>query len=164
MKKIILVMLIAIVSLYLIGCSGPEQEVKSVTNDYYNALVNGNYEKAFETLYLYDFAEDKHPTDGTILNEEEAKEFYMEKINVLKENNYKVTNFEITKVRKEDGHTSFAEVTLNVEVNGESIEWHETVDEWEGKAWIINESDPFAKYRDGKMNFDIAKELKKDDI
>ena len=48
-------------------------------------------------------------------------------------------NFEITKVEKEDGHTSFAEVTLNVEVNGESIEWHETVDEWEGKAWIINE-------------------------
>ena len=52
MKKIILVMLIAIVSLYLIGCSGPEQEVKSVTNDYYNALVNGNYKGIRNVIFI----------------------------------------------------------------------------------------------------------------
>ncbi|WP_199860626.1 outer membrane protein assembly factor BamD [Oceanobacillus damuensis] len=155
MRKVILVMLISIVSLSLIGCSNPEEQVKNVTNDYYQALVNKDYEKAFETLYLYDFTEENHPTDGTTLSQKEAKEFYMKKVNVLKENNYKVKDFEITKVRKEDGHTSFAEVKFNVEVNGESFEWRETVDEWEGKAWIINENDPFSIYRDGKMNLDI---------
>ncbi|MGJ9458495.1 hypothetical protein [Oceanobacillus sp. CF4.6] len=164
MRKVIIVMLISLVSLSLIGCSGPKQKLKNVTNAYYNALVNGNYEKAFETLYLYDFVEDKHPTDGTTLSKKETKEFYMKKVNVLKEKKYKVTDFEIKKFRQEDGHTFFAEITLNVEVNGDSFEWSETVDEWEGKAWVINGNDPFSKYRDGKMNFDIEKELKKNDI
>lgn len=164
MKNFTLVILISFISLSLIGCSGPEQKVKNVTNNYYKALVKENYEKAFETLYLYDFDEDKHPTDGTTLSEKEAKEFYMQKINVLKENSYKVKDFEIIEIRKEDGHTSFAEVKLNVEVNGKTFEWHETVDEWEGKAWIINKNDPFSKYRDGKMNFDIEKEVEKDGI
>lgn len=164
MKKVILALLISLVNLSLIGCSVPEQKLKNVTNNYYNALANGNYEKAFESLYIYDFVENKHPTDGTTLSKKEAKEFYMKKVNVLKENNYKVNDFEITKVRQEDGHTFFAEVTLDVEVNGESFEWSETVDEWEGKAWVINEMDPYAKYRDGKLDFDIEKELEKDDI
>lgn len=162
MRKVILVMLILLINLSLIGCSTPKQKLKNVTNDYYNALVNGNYEKAFEVLYLYDFVKDKHPTDGTTLSKSLAKEFYLKKVNVLKENNYKVTDFKIAKFRQEDGHTFFAEITLFVELNGERFEWSETVDEWEGKVWIINGNDPFLKYRDGKLNFDIEEELKKD--
>lgn len=164
MKKIILFLSIAIINLFLIGCYSPERKVKSVTNDYYKALVNENYEKAFETVYLYDFLEDKHPTDGTTLSEKEARAFYFEKINVLKENNYKIKGFEITHIRKEDGATAFAEVTLDVEVDGESFERHELVDEWEGKAWIITEDDPYGKYRDGKINFDIEQELEEDGL
>lgn len=163
MKKNILFMLIFTLSLMLIGCNFiEEQRAKSVTKNYYNALIDEDYEEAFEQLYLYDYTEDKHPTDGTTLNEEEAKEFYMQKINYLKEQGYKVKDFEIENIRYEDGHTFFLEIILNVEQNGENFERSETVDVWEGKAWIIEEDEPSATYRDGKMNFDIEIELQED--
>lgn len=54
--------------------------------------------KAFEQLQLYDYdakTGDGHYTEGTTISHEEAKEFYLKKINVLKEQNYKLMGFEI---------------------------------------------------------------------
>ncbi|MCZ0703206.1 hypothetical protein J2T56_001470 [Natronobacillus azotifigens] len=162
MKAIVYVFTIAIISLSLIGCANPEREVRRLTNDYYGALVKENYEKAFETVYLYDVDDDNHPTDGTTLNEKEAKNLYMEKINILKENNYKITGFDITGFTYIDAAHAFAEVTIHGEVDGEGFVWHEMVDAWGGKAWIQNIEDPFGKYRDGTLNFELVQEAYED--
>lgn len=163
LKITILIFLAFALSFMLAGCNFiSEQKEKSITKDYYNALIEEDYEEAFEKLYLYDYNENKHATEGTLLNKKEAKEFYMQKINYLKEQKYKVKDFEIQNIRYEDGHTFFLEIILNVEKNGEGFEYSETVDVWEGKAWILEEDDPFAVYRDGTMNFDIKKEIQED--
>ncbi|MEI2364608.1 hypothetical protein [Niallia circulans] len=163
MKKPILIILVFTLSLILIGCNFmEEQKAKSIAENYYKALINEDYEEAFEQLYLYDYTEDRHPTDGTTLSEEEARKFYLQKVNYLIKQKYKIKDYEIENIRYEDGHTFFLEISLNVEQNGESFERSETVDVWEGKAWIIEEDDPFATFRDGKMNFDIEQELQED--
>jgi len=162
-KKTIPILLVFTLSFMLAGCNFiAEQKAKSVTKNYYNALIDEDYDEAFDQLYLYDYNEDKHAMDGTSLSKEEAKEFYMQKINYLKEQNYKVKDFEIHNIRYEDGHTFFLEIILNVEKNGEGFERSEIVDASSGKAWIIEEDDPFSMYRDGKMNFDIEKEAQED--
>ncbi|MED0707824.1 hypothetical protein P4S87_15790, partial [Aneurinibacillus aneurinilyticus] len=85
------------------------------------------------------------------------------KINYLKKQSYKLKSFEIRKIRYENGHTFFLEIKLDVEQNGQSFEWSETVDTSKGKVWVIEKEDPYAKYRDGKMNFEIE-ELKEKEV
>ncbi|WP_216831493.1 hypothetical protein [Alkalihalobacterium elongatum] len=158
MKKTIVILLISIYSLVLIGCNfNEEDKAKSITKKYYNALMDENYDKAFEQLYLYDYTKEKHPTDGTTLTKKEAKAFYMQKIKYLVEQDYKVKDFEIENIRYEDGHTFFLEISFNVEQDGESIERAETVDVWKGRVWIVETDDPYTTYRDGKMNFAIER-------
>ncbi|MFF0827212.1 hypothetical protein ACFYU8_10050 [Brevibacillus sp. NPDC003359] len=80
----------------------------------------------------------------------------MKKIAFLKAHQYKLNAFEIKKFRYEDGHTALLEMKLEVELGGQRLEYAEIVHIWEGKVWIMGEEeDPFTKYRDGRMNFDI---------
>jgi len=121
-KKIIPILLLCTLIIALIGCNfTEEQKAKKLTRNYYSALIDEDYEEAFEQLYLYDYGDDKHPTDGTVLNKEEAKEFYMQKINYLKKQNYKIKDFVIENIRYEDGHTFFLEMILSVENGGENF-------------------------------------------
>ncbi|UCZ55090.1 hypothetical protein LGQ02_10345 [Bacillus shivajii] len=160
MKKIILIMAFFTLVLILIGCNFIEEyKAKSAARDYYYALIQEDYDQAFEQLYLYDYIEEKHPTEGTSLSDEKAKAFFMEKVEYLNERNYKVLDYEIENIRYEDGHSFVLEILLNVEQDGERVERSEIVDLWQGKVWVIEVDDPFSKYRDGRMNFDIKKEL-----
>lgn len=132
-----------------------EREMKMITTNYYQALIDEDYATAFEMLYLYD-ANGRHPVDGTTLSNQEAKEFYMKKVAFLQAQQYKMKDFEITKIRYEDGHTAFLEMKFEVEQGGQRFVYAETVHVWEGKVWIMGEEkDLFTKYRDGRMNFDI---------
>jgi len=85
----------------LTGCNfTEEQQAKGIIKDYYQDIIDKNYKKAFEQLQLYDYdakTGDGHFTEGTTLSHEEAKAFYLKKINVLKEQNYKLKGFEIIK-------------------------------------------------------------------
>ncbi|WP_169086670.1 hypothetical protein [Paenibacillus sp. PL91] len=102
MKKPVLIILIFTLSFMLTGCNFiEEQKAEGIIKDYYQAIIDEDYEKAFEQLQLYDYdAEtgDGHFTEGTTLSHEEAKAFYLKKINVLKEQNYKLKGFEIIEV------------------------------------------------------------------
>ncbi|UED73193.1 nuclear transport factor 2 family protein [Brevibacillus sp. DP1.3A] len=158
MKKIIVVFLLFLLVFprFLFAEFFAEREMKMITTNYYQALIDEDYEKAFHTLYLYDVAEGKHPTDGTTLSDQEAKEFYMKKIAFLKAHHYKLKDYEIKKIRYEDGHTAFLEMKLEVEHDGQKFQYAETVHVWEEKVWIMGEEDdPFRTYRDGKMKFEI---------
>ncbi|WP_158735778.1 hypothetical protein [Alteribacillus sp. YIM 98480] len=159
MKRMLL-MLVLMSTIPLIGCNFIEEnKAKNVAKTYYHALMDEDYEKAFEQLYLYDHTEENHPADGTTLSEEEAEKFYMKKVDYIKEQDYKVKGFDIENIRYEDGHTFFLEMILQVEQDGENFERSETVDIWEGQAWIIEEDDPFSSYRDGNMSVEIEKVL-----
>ena len=46
---------------------------------------------------------------------------------------------------------------LEVEQDGQKFEWNEVANIYEGKLVIGEKDDPYAKYRDGKMNFEIEK-------
>ncbi|MFJ7976642.1 hypothetical protein ACIQZI_13205 [Peribacillus sp. NPDC096379] len=98
-----------------------EQKAKSVTKNYYNALKDEGYGEALEQLYLYDYTEDRHPTDGTTLSEEEARKFYLWKIDYLKEQNYKIKGYEIENIRYEDGHTFFLKFHLMLSKMGKVL-------------------------------------------
>ena len=109
MKKLILIILIFIFSLMLTGCNFiEEKKAEGIIKNYYQAVIDGDYEKAFEQLHLYNYdsnTEDSKLAEGTTLSDEEAKAFYLKKIDVLKEQNYKLKDFEIVDVEYEDGHS-----------------------------------------------------------
>lgn len=159
MKKTILIMSLLSLIFVLSGCNSlTEYNAKRIVKSYYNALMDENYQQAFEKLYLYDFVEEHHPIDGTILSQDEAEAFFMKKIDYLNQQNYRIKNFEIDRFRYEDGHTFFLEVSVQVEQDGQSHKYSDTIDVWEGRVWIVNSEDPFVIYRDGKMNFDMGEE------
>ena len=109
MKKPFLIMLIFTLSSLLTGCNFTEvQKAEGIIKDYYQAIIDEDYEKAFEQLQLYDYdakTGDSHFTEGTTLSHEEAKAFYLKKTNVLKEQNYKLKDFKIMEVEYEDGNS-----------------------------------------------------------
>jgi len=128
-----------------------EQQEKEIVQRYYQALMDEDYERSFESLYLYDTSGGKPPVEGTSLNNAVTKDLYLTKIERLKEHDYKVVGFEIEKVKYEDGHTSFLEIEVETDVFGKRHFWSETIDIWEGKVWIVDSNDPLAKYRNGDM-------------
>ncbi|WP_240035107.1 hypothetical protein [Neobacillus notoginsengisoli] len=150
-------------SVILTGCNFfEEQKAKSIIKDYYQAIIDEEYEKAFEQVHLYDVDSktgDGHFTDGTTLSYEEAKVFYLEKINILKEQNYKLEDFKIEEVEYEDGHSFWHHIKLMVDQDGQKFEWNEVAEIYEGKLVIGEKDDPNAIYRDGRMKFEIE-ELK----
>ncbi|WP_156291879.1 outer membrane protein assembly factor BamD [Oceanobacillus salinisoli] len=172
MKKPILIMLTFTLSIMLTGCSFIEKQIKEqkaegMIKDYYQAIIDEDYEEAFEQLHLYDYdtkTEESKLSAGTTLSNEEAKEFYLKKIEVLEEQNYKINDFEIGEVEYADGHTFWHQIKLQVELNGQEFEWTEVADIYDGKLLIGERDDPYAKNRDGKMNFDIEKEVENDGI
>jgi len=159
MKNPLLIMLIFTLSSMLTGCNFiEEKKTEGIIKNYYQAIRDEDYEKAFEQLQLFDFdarTGEGHYTEGTTLSDEEAKAFYLKKINVLKEQNYKLKDFEIIDIEYEDGHSFWHHIKLEVEQNGHKFEWNEVADIYEGKLIISEKDDPYAKYRDGKMNFEI---------
>ena len=137
------------------GCSSNERITKGVVEDYYKALINEDYDKVYEISRVYDLGE--RGTEKTSISEEEAKAFFEKKVDHLKKVDYKVKSYEISNKEQSDGHTFFYEVELEIEVNGETITRKEKV--WpkvdQENIAIMASEDPFAKYRDGRMNFDI---------
>lgn len=161
MKNPTLIMLIFTFSLMLTGCNFiEEKKAEGIIKNYYQAVIDGDYEKAFEQLHLYDYdskTENSKLAEGTTLSNEESKAFYLKKIDVLKEQNYKLKDFEIVDVEYEDGHSFWHHIKLEVEQNGQKFEWNEVAEIYEGKLLIGEKDDPYAKYRDGKMDFEIEK-------
>lgn len=143
----------------LTGCNFiEEQKAEDVIKDYYQSMIDEEYEKAFDQLQPYDYdvkSGDGDFTKGTTISHEEAKEFYLKKIEALKEQKYKLKDFEITEVEYEDGHSFWHLIKLEVDQDGKHFEWNEVADIYEGKLLIGIKNDPYAKYRDGKVNFKI---------
>ncbi|TFB14144.1 hypothetical protein E3U55_14620 [Filobacillus milosensis] len=59
-----------------------------------------------------------------------------------------------------DGHTFWHHINLQVELNGQVFEWTETTELYKDKLLIGGRDDKYLKFRDGKMNFNLAKEEK----
>lgn len=158
MNKFLMILIVAL-GVMITGCNTIEEKnAKGIIIAYYQAIIDEDYEKAFDQLKPYDYnvkTGEGHYTEGTTLSYKKAKEFYLEKINVLKEQNYKLKDFEIIDVEYEDGHSFWHHIKLEVEQNGHTFEWNEVADTYEGKLIIGEQDDPFAKYRDGKINFEI---------
>lgn len=159
MKKPILILFIFTFSLMLTGCNFiEEKKAERIIKNYYQAIIDADYEVAFEQLHLYDYdskTEDSKLVEGTTLSDEEAKAFYLKKIDGLEEENYKLKDFEIVDVEYEDGHSFWHHIKLEVEQNGQNYEWNEVADIYAGKLLIGEKDDPNVKYRDGKMDFEI---------
>ncbi|MGB2871784.1 hypothetical protein [Psychrobacillus psychrotolerans] len=161
MKKTIPILFVLTLGLMLTGCNFiEEKKAEDIIKNYYQAIIDEDYEKAFEQLHLYDYdskTEDSKLAEGTTLSDEETKAFYLKKVDVLKEQNYKLKDFEIVDVEYEDGHSFWHHIKLEVEQNGQKFEWNEVADIYEGKLLIGERDDLYAKYRDGKMDFEIEK-------
>ncbi|ENH96131.1 hypothetical protein J416_12457 [Gracilibacillus halophilus YIM-C55.5] len=158
MRKYICGIVVSIITLLLIGCYPPENKAKNLTRDYYQALINESYEKAFNSLHLYNPEEFD---DKVTLSDKEAEKFYMKKISVLEENNYHVKDFEITYMQQEDGHTFYPNVKIEVEVNSKTYEYEEKISITSNdKVRVVESNDPFIKYRNGVMGFDIQEDIK----
>lgn len=151
-KTFFLVSLFAL--LFMTGCTN-ESITKGLVKDYYNALINEEYDKVYEISRVYDLGE--RGTEKTSIDEDDAKAFFEKKVNHLEKVDYKVKSYQITKKEQTDGHTFFYDVALEIEVNGETINRKEKV--WpkvdQENIAIMASEDPFAKYRDGRVNFDI---------
>ncbi|WP_431802311.1 hypothetical protein [Halobacillus andaensis] len=158
MKIVRVVVLTVMMFTVLSGCNFfNEQKAESKIHTYYQAVIDEEYAKAFEQVYLFNYDPDKKNNfnDGTELSKEEAKEFYIKKINRFKEQDYQLKDYEIEKAQYEDGHSFWHEVHIVAEQKGEQHEWSETIEMHEGKLLIGNSEDPLVNYRDGKMDLEL---------
>lgn len=159
--KKLLVLLIFTFCFLLTGCNFiEEQKAERIIKDYYQAIIDEDYEKAFDQLQLYDYdfkTGAGHYTEGTTYSRKEAKSYYLEKIKVLIEQNYKLKDFEIREVEYEDGHSFWHHMKLTVEQDGKTFEWNEVADIYEGKLVVGEKDDPYAMYRDGRLNLEVMK-------
>lgn len=154
-KNIILIMLMLFM---LTGCYGIQKEfnektAENIINDYYKAIINEDYEKAFSKLYIYEGDNNW----GSTLSNKEAKEVYLKKIEYLRKQNYELKDFEIVEVEYEDGHSFWHHIKLEVQLNGQKFEWKEVALLHNGKLLIGKIDDIYADYRDGKMNVEMDK-------
>lgn len=161
MKKPIIVISFFIIP-FISGCNPNEHLTKGLVEDYYNAVIHQNYEKAFEVSRIYDLG--SRNTVETNFTEKEAKEFFKKKLNYLKKVDYKVKSYEIVEIQQHDGHTFIYDVSLEIQVNGETMNRREKV--WpkvdHENIAITQSEDPLAKYRDGRVNFEIEEHWLKD--
>lgn len=118
-----------------------------VIKKYYNALIEEDYEKAFQYVHAYD----ENYTDGTNLSRREAKELYLQKTDWLKEQDYRVKDFEIEEVEYEDGHSFWHHITLEVEKDGQTFERAEVADIYKRKVVVGGRDDSYSTYRDGNL-------------
>ncbi|WP_053217264.1 hypothetical protein [Virgibacillus senegalensis] len=166
MKKIVaLFILIAVLSTVVLSWPTirknyfPEKEAEHMINKYYQSLINEEYKEAFDVLFLYD-GENNHNENfsfETTLTKSQAKEFYMEKIAFLKDQDYTIKDYDITDVEYSDGHTFWHHLMLEVEVNGAKQKFHETAHLREEKLLIGEKEDPYAQFRNGKMKVRLEK-------
>lgn len=135
---------------------------KNLVKDYYNALIEHDYEEIYKQLRLYDI--DRAASRGTALSKEEAKAFFMKKVEYLKKVHYKINDYEIIDTEQHDSHTFTYLVRVNLEVNGESMEITERIHPkvGVGNVAIPTSEDPLVKYRDGSLNFNIEENWNKD--
>ena len=154
MKRLLFTFFILSLSLPLISCNIiEEQRAENAIEKYYQALVKEDYETAVKELYPY---EGDFPDEQTSLSTAEAQTLYLEKINYLKEQNYKVKGFEIIEVEYEDGHSFWHHLNIEVERDGETSHYEEQAFFHEDKLKVSGE-DPYIQYRDGKMNVKLNK-------
>src|SRR5690554_293157 len=138
MKKTIQFILFFTLSMTLIGCNSiEEQKAESLIKKYYQAMIDQDYEKAFEQLYPYD----EFYMDGTTMSQAEAKEFYLKKIDLLKVQKYKLKDFGIVEVEYEDGHSFWYHIKLVTEQDGQDSEQFEVAYVFEGKLMLENSDD-----------------------
>lgn len=131
----------------------PELRAEMVINKYYKALIEEDYEKAFQYVYTYD----EHYTDGINLSRREAKELYLQKTEWLQEQNYRVKDFEIKEVEYEDGHSFWHHITLEIEKDGQTFERAEVADIYKRKVVIGGRGDVYSAYRDGNLDDEYLK-------
>lgn len=152
-KEFLMIILISII--LITGCNViEEQKAERIIKKYYNAIMHEDYEKAFEVLFLFDYDSETgkgHYTDGTTFSEEEAKTHYLKKIKDLKEQNYKLIDFEIVEIEYEDGHSFWHHLKLLIEQDGQNFERNEVAIIYKGKLVIGIKDDLYAKYRDGQL-------------
>ncbi|QNK89118.1 hypothetical protein H7992_05175 [Sporosarcina sp. resist] len=116
MKRLLFTLLVLSLSVLLVGCNNiEEQRAENSIKQYYQALIEGNYETAFQELYLY---EESYSNGQTSLSNSEAQTIYQEKIKYLNDQSYKVKDFEITELEYEDGNSFWHHVNIGVEQNG----------------------------------------------
>jgi hypothetical protein len=149
MKRLFFTLFILSFCIPLMGCNSiEEQRAENAIEKYYQALVKEDYVTAFKGLFLY---EGDYPDEQTSLSNAEAQTLYLEKINYLKDQNYKFSGFEIIEVEYEDGHSFWHHLNIEVVQGGETFYYKERAFFHVGKLKVSGE-DPYIQYRDGKMN------------
>ncbi|MGP4108457.1 hypothetical protein [Virgibacillus sp. L01] len=146
MKNIFILILLGL-SIIVAGCAS--SDAKNSVENYYTALVNEEYDKAFNQLLIFD----EHYDQETTLSESEAKERFSEKISYLEEKGYQLNDFEIQDVRTDDGGPPLVESVLTIEIKGDEKKVKELIQVTENGLFVdLSEEDKYAHYRDGKMN------------
>ncbi|WP_332650451.1 hypothetical protein [Lysinibacillus sp. 54212] len=153
MKQFAALSTIALLFFMLTGCNSmEEQKAEKAINTYYNALIEKDYKRAFSTLFPFD--DTNALSNGTQLTKKEAEKLFIEQMDTMDKQNYKITCFKILEVEYEDGHSFWHHVEVTGEHNGESFSHNEVVDTHDGKL-VIRSSDPYVEFRNGNMNIGL---------
>lgn len=127
----------------------PELKAEKAIERYYKALIKEENEKAFEQLKLYD----THPMGDTKLSNEETLNIFLEKMEFLKKEKYKINKFKIVEVEYQDGHSFWHHIEVDGVINGEPFIIKEVATMVNEKLIIGSSEDPFVDYRNGRMEF-----------
>lgn len=125
MQKFTFTLFVLSLGLILVGCNSiNEKRAESAIKKYYQSLIDENYEGAFNELYLYDEDFNDGPTSLAL---DEAQTIYLEKVNALQDQSYKIKGYEISEVEYEDGHLFWHHLSIEVEQGTEIVYYDETV-------------------------------------
>jgi len=159
---IFFIIIIAYLMMMVIAPNSNEKETKRIVENYYDALIDQDYEEVYNLSEIYDLH--NASSDVTTLSAEEAKTFFMKKVEYLNKVNYKIIDYQITGQEQFDGHTFNYQVKAELEVSGENMKVSEKVRPKvdQNKVSISESEDPIVKYRDGSVGVDIDSLWQKD--
>ena len=117
-----------------------------IVRQYYDSLINKDYEKAFDYLFLWD----DYINNPTKLSEKEAREIYVSRLNSISQDiGYQVISAKFDRYR-EDGFTYYNTV-VQIKIGDEINEITEHVRFIGRRIYIEGGQDKYVFYRQGKF-------------
>ncbi len=123
-----------------------DYSTRQYVNQYYDDLIKGNYDNAFEHLYPWSGNPDKPPW----VSSRAAKGIFLKNVSSLGARGYRIVRVDDIVVM-EKGSLLGAKVKLTVSLKGQLKQVEENLAFYNAKIVVTDSQDPYAHYRDGKL-------------
>lgn len=139
--------LVVILAGFIIGLSVyDDYSAREFVRQYYEDMIQGNYDDAFAHVHLWTDAPDK----PVRISAGSAQKAFLKKVSFLKARGYKIDRVDDIAIVQE-GSNYGAKVKLTIDINGRQKQVDEHLNLYDARLVVTDSEDPFAHYRDGLL-------------